>query len=114
MRKVGSSVSKSLLCLAQRKDVVTQVTPLFVTEARCSYASRILKANVIAPVPAFLIFAGVPFGTFLVGGVLNPTLHHNSCKKNLYLYTCLLGWNKNMVIQGVMDCHIVGFCQMWH
>ena len=36
---------------------------------------------------------GVPFGTFLVGGVLNPTLNHNSWKKNPYLYVSLLWWN---------------------
>ena len=36
-----------------------------------------------------------PFGSELVGIVLDLTLNHKTWKKNPYLYACLLGWNKS-------------------
>ena len=35
-----------------------------------------------------------PYGSWLVGIVLDLTLNHKTWKKNPYLYACLLGWNK--------------------
>ena len=34
-----------------------------------------------------------PYGSWLVGIVLDLTLNHKTWKKNPYLYACLLGWN---------------------
>ena len=35
-----------------------------------------------------------PYGSWLVGTVLDLTLNHKTWKKNPYLYASLLGWNE--------------------